>query len=462
MHSLKQKDVRDDISYTVFPVRSDVQAEFHTGALAVQRALEVGGDVLICSTRSLNPELVIIQSNHTKRGLEGRKPRMEGYKGGRLGMCTRTRTGLRLGPFKSCRSVFLQVGRGLQQDLCHSWRLQSGASVSLLAVLVESFEELNTSAQTTYIQQYSEVGLCHFLEGGVFLERRDSLVQLKDFLLHNEKESCRSNVLQDLRDQCFTSASSGQVVLVKTLHLPANKKRLLIYNTCSSGIGSRCKSVISGTNMTWWCLRCFGTANNEKGPNHKSCCCNQYCTGGTGRELNNTAPHGWCKSSVFCAADSCEIPLAWLSFLLWGRFNSTPFEGDNVSCLKLARHACVVPDGCKECWKQPSRRFEECHFQGCKIKQSWSCHVSRSQEDAQASARRRYLKMNITTKQADVDKDQSNRNSDLVFYIFCGLLAFTIVLGVFILLYTWLRKRRWRGVHVTSTIHNELQMPGCE
>lgn len=450
------------ISGVVFPVRSDVPLELYTVASAKQCTLEVGEDIQIHSAGSLNPMLVIIQSNHTKRGLKGRKPGMDGYKSGRLGMRTRICTGLRLGPLKSCRSVDLQVGRGSQQDLCYSWQLQSGASTSLLAVSVGNFEELNSSAQTSYIQQYSEVGLGHFPKGGMFLERRDSLLQLQDFLLHNEKESCRSNVHQYLRDQYSTSASSGQFLLIETLRLSANKSRLLTYNLCSSGLGSRCKSVISETTMTWWCLRCSGTENKEKGPNHTSCCCNQYCTGGTGYELNNAAHHGWCKSSMFSAADRCQIPLAWLSFLLWGSFNSTLFEGDNVSCVELAGYACEVPDRCKECWKQIYRRFEERHFQGCKIRPSLSCQVSRSQEDAKASARRRYLKMNITTKQAEVDQDQPSRNSDLVFYIFCGLLAFTIVLGVFILLYTWLCKRRWRGDHVTRSIHNELQIPGCE
>ena len=461
MHDLLLEELRDCGRCLICLIRSDIPMELNASELAMQRVLGVGWVVILHSAGYLNPMLVDIKSNNAKHGLEGRKPGKERHTRERLSICTRICTGSIFDACEPCGLASSQVSKGTQRDLHYFWQLQSGTLARLRAILAGNLTELDSLALTTYIRIISKIGLGHFLEGSQLLEKRDSLLQLEHFLLQSESKIFRSNALQYLRDQYFTSVFADRSLLIDTFCLQASKRRFPTKNMCNSRCGSRCKSVSSGIKMFRRCLQGCGAAQNEKGPQQKPCCCNQYCTGGTACNFKKTAHHGWYNSSVFCAADGSQMTLAWLTFLLMSGSNSTLVTGDDVCYLELIRHSCVVPDGCRKCWNQRCWRFKERSSRGSSSRQYFSGHVSSSQEDTPASAPRRDLQMDITTKQAEVNEDQTNRSNDLVFYIFCGILAFTVVLGVFILLYTWLCKRRWRGVHVTSNVDNEIQVPVC-
>lgn len=417
-----------------------------------------GKGVLLLSAESLYPMLVDIKSNDTNQGREETRPGMEKWKSERLGMCTRICTESKFECAKWCSSVSLHVSRSSHKDLCCSWQLQSRALARLLTILVSNFKDLNTSAPTKYPQKLSEAGLVHFLVGSVLFKGRDSLLQMQHSLLHNENKSCWSNGLVYLQGQFFASVLPGLFVLSDTPCLLANEGRLKTEKMGNFRYGSRCNSMPFRSNMICRCLGCCGASQNEEGLNQKPCFCNRYYTDETACDLKKIAHCGWCNSSVFCATDSCQKNLGWFSFSRWS--GSTPifFSGDDVSCIECIGHSCVVPDASRKGRNQKSKAFTEWCFQGSSFRQFFSRHASRSQ-GTQASTQRRELLINITTKQAEVDTGQASRGSDLVLYIFCGLVAFVVVLGVFYVLYTWLCKQRWRGAHLTRTVHNELQMP---
>lgn len=442
---------------------SDVSAKAEEAAVAEQFAQELEKDETGSRALWLGLDLEESQTTKGEQGGAGCISQFEGRTCRRPGLHCILLAALGAASLRPFSHFTAYAYTGNQQDWCSFCHLLNTSWASLLETQIsKNVMGLNTSAKVISNKCFSEVGLDYILKARSLVSKWNFVNKRHRDFLDGKEDDCHVIAVYFPQANRAAFFHSGQVALGMTTGFSADKKKTYLQpNVGQSRLGTRFPTTPSNNEVSCESFCQHFAPSPKSTPVSEPHWCNRLRSGGAVCVFQLTATFEWNSSVASNAGDGFALSCFGLPVSIPGNFVlANSMERDNASILESFMYAYLVPEGkCRSCLKQICRRFLELDFQACESRDSGlQPAVEKREENYLTSEPRRDLKSKSSTKQAEPPSYQTDRTSDLTFYILCGILAFTIVLGIFILVYTWLRKRKRRRENAVSFVNGDVQL----